>query len=189
MALIGWQERDSSVAWKCGGTLISYHFVLTAAHCGSERGIPPNTIRLGEQDYHRSDEGGDPQDYTISRIIKHPNFKSASKYYDIALIQLGSRARMSDYTRPACLWQTYNVDSQSVIATGWGRTNNRGDISTDLLKVSLKVIGNDQCNSVYNQHFSALREGIVETQLCAGDDNEEKDTCQGDSGMFFCYVL
>lgn len=184
MALIGWQERDSTVDWKCGGTLISYHFVLTAAHCASNRGIEPNVIRLGEQDYSRTNNGADPQDYSILRVKKHPGFRSSSKYNDIALIQLSQRARMSDYTRPACLWQSHSVNHPHVTATGWGRINNRGDSSTELLKVSLKMITNDQCNTVYNHQFSALRQGIIDSQICAGDDSEEKDTCQGDSGNY-----
>lgn len=184
MALIGWQERDGSVEWKCGGTLISYHYVLTAAHCASHRGITPTVVRLGEQDYARTTDEADPQDYAVAHIKKHPNFRSSSKYNDIALIQLAERVRMTDYTRPACLWQSYSVNYPHVTATGWGRINNRGDSSSELLKVSLKQVTNEECNTVYSQQFSALRQGIIDTQMCAGDDTEEKDTCQGDSGNY-----
>lgn len=182
MALIGWQEADGSVAWNCGGSLISYNFIMTAAHCASNRGIPPNIIRLGEQDYNRQDEGGRPIDYSILSITKHPQFKTSSKYYDIALIQVASRVEMSEFTRPACLWQSYGINIPSVTATGWGLIKERGAISTNLLKVSLKVIDNNQCSTVYNRYSNALRYGIMDSQMCAGDDNEEKDTCQGDSG-------
>lgn len=182
MALVGWQEADGSVAWNCGGSLISYNFIMTAAHCASNRGIPPNIIRLGDQDYNRQDEGGRPIDYRILTIVKHPQFKTSSKYYDIALIQLTSSVQMSEFTRPACLWQSYSINFASVTATGWGLIKERGAVSTNLLKVSLKVIGNEQCSTVYNRYSNALRYGIMDSQLCAGDDNEEKDTCQGDSG-------
>lgn len=187
MALIGWQENDGTVAWNCGGSLISYRYILTAAHCASARGIPPNIVRLGEQDYKRDNDGADPQDYTISRIVKHPQFKSSAKYYDIALIQVSNRIRMSEFTRPACLWQSYDINYPSVTATGWGLVKDRGVASTNLLKVSLKVISNEQCSPVYNR-YSSLRQGIVESQMCAGDDSEEKDTCQGDSGQYLYFI-
>lgn len=76
---------------------------------------------------------------------------------------------------------SYDVRQFSGVATGWGFTKDRGHPSDELLKVQLNIISNERCNEFY-QRFQALKDGIIDTQLCAGHDFEDKDTCNGDSG-------
>lgn len=181
MAVIGWHGDDGQIDWNCGASLISYQFVLTAAHCTSWRNRKPNVVRLGEQNLKSDDDGAHVQDIGIASIMRHPDYKGSSKYFDIALFRLDRRAFITDEVRPACLWQTPTIEYASAIATGWGLTRDRGQPSKDLLKVSLKLIANQRCDGFF-QRFNALKNGIVESQLCAGDDVEERDTCNGDSG-------
>lgn len=159
--------------------LHSYRFVLSAAHCTSWRGVRPKIIRLGEQNLkHRNSQ---VEDFGIALSIRHPKYRAASKYNDIALFQLDRNVRISDFIKPACLWQKFDVSYKSGIATGWGLTRDRGRQSDELLKVQLNFISNERCNGFY-QRFQALKDGIIDTQICAGDDIEERDTCNGDSG-------
>lgn len=37
-------------------------------------------------------------------------------------------------------------------------------------------------NNNFNQTFRAMTEGVLQSQLCAGEMAGKKDTCQGDSG-------
>lgn len=180
MAAIGWTDDNGVVSWNCGGSLISYRFVLTAAHCAMWRGRPPRVVRLGAQNLKKNG-GADPRDYPIEQVLRHPSYKASLKYNDIALLKLNQRVYMNDFVRPACLWQSFYLNYTSAIATGWGLIRDRGQPSDELLKVSLNIITNERCNSLY-QPFNALRNGIIDTQVCAGDDYEEKDTCNGDSG-------
>lgn len=181
MAVIGWRNIDDQIDWNCGASLISYQFVLTAAHCTSWRNKKPNIVRLGEQNLKVDEDGGSVQDFGIQSIIRHPEYKASSKYFDIALFRLDRRVYITDKVRPACLWQTYNIEYASAIATGWGLTRDRGQSSNELLKVSLKLITNQYCDGLF-QRFNALKSGIIDSQVCAGDDVEERDTCNGDSG-------
>lgn len=41
----------------------------------------------------------------------------------------------------------------------------------------MKIFSNDDCAAGY-QNDRSLKNGIVESQLCAGDSTGEKDTCQ-----------
>lgn len=52
-----------------------------------------------------------------------------------------------------------------------------GDKSDDLLKVALDIIDNNYCNSLYGK-MPRLRQGIIDSQVCAGYLEGGKDTCQ-----------
>nr|CAD7261909.1 unnamed protein product [Timema shepardi] len=58
------------------------------------------------------------------------------------------------------------------------------DPSDILLKVSLSIIPNNQCNQLYHSESKTneLAQGILPSMLCAGELAGGKDTCQGDSG-------
>lgn len=159
----------------------SHRYVLSAAHCASWRGKRPKIVRLGDQNLKRTDDDSPTRDYSIVQVIRHPDYKPSSKYNDIALIELERDVEFTDYIKPACLWTTFNVNYTSGVATGWGLTRDRGNPSDDLLKVQLNLILNERCNEYY-QRFQALKDGIIRTQFCAGNDFEERDTCNGDSG-------
>lgn len=183
MTAIGWRDEDNKLEFKCGGSLISYRFVLSAGHCASAQNRRPSVARLGEQNIQSDDDGAIIQDIEIVSIVRHPQYKPTAKYYDIALFRLERRVTITDNVRPACLWQRHDIEYASAIATGWGLTRDRGSPSNELLKVSLRLIDNSRCFKLFHRYTSsALRNGIVESQLCAGDDRDEKDTCSGDSG-------
>lgn len=184
MAAVGWRGHDDQIDWNCGASLISYQFVVTAAHCTTWRNQKPNIVRLGEQNLKSADDDTNIQDFGILNIIRHPEYKVSAKYRDIALFRLDRRVFITDEVRPACLWQTQDIEYTSAIATGWGLTHDRGRPSNELLKVSLKMITNQRCDGFFHR-FNALKNGIIDSQLCAGDDVEERDTCNGDSGMQF----
>ncbi|KAB0801689.1 hypothetical protein PPYR_03875 [Photinus pyralis] len=144
----------------------------------------PRYVRIGELQLDTNRDDAQIQDFTISQLIRHPDYKPPSQYNDIALLKLNRKVRLNSYARPACLHTNMNIPVLKAVASGWGKVGFSSDVSKHLLKVTLEFFTNPECNSTYRNNIGMrLRNGIMETtQVCAGHHTEAKDTCQGDSG-------
>lgn len=182
MVALGYLE-NGSIDWKCGGSLISEYFVLTAAHC-APRNNPPTIARLGGLNLKASNEGVQPINYLVVEIIRHPDYKAPAKYNDIALLKLDRHVEFNEAIRPACLYTTDTFAVNKTVATGWGKIDYAEKKSDNLLKVVLSIIDNNLCNELYQSDgvTRQLKNGIVPSMMCAGELEGGKDTCQGDSG-------
>lgn len=53
----------------------------------------PDKIRLGDRNPFTNLDDAIAQEYSIIEIIRHPDYKSSSSYYDIALFKMNSTIR------------------------------------------------------------------------------------------------
>lgn len=174
MTAIGYRSSDGSVTFSCSGSLISDQFILTVAHCSEIDGEAPSFVRLGDQNLNHREDGMNELDVDIDEFISHEGFNSSSYYYDIAVIRLSESVKFSKFIRPACLVQPSNSDFSKVIASHWAISD---QMSNELTKAEFVVVDNERCNSLIRS--KKLKDGVVNSQLCAGTLSREKESCKG----------
>ncbi|XP_076993206.1 transmembrane protease serine 11C-like [Tamandua tetradactyla] len=159
---------------RCGATLISNNWLVTAAHCFIEVNDPKNwNVSFGLL-------LSDPQTQrTIKDIIIHEHYHYPAHENDIAVVHMSSPVLYTSNIRRACLPEatfTFPPNSDAVV-TGWGTLKHNGEIPNILQKGLVKIIDNKTCNS------EAVYSGdITPGMLCAGFLKGRVDACQGDSG-------
>ncbi|XP_044765999.1 serine protease snake-like [Coccinella septempunctata] len=183
MAALGFYV-DNAIDWRCGGTLISERFVVTAAHCTYSRDAgSPKVVRLGEIDLTKSSGRRSRFDFNVAHIIAHPDYNYPLRYNDIALIELDRDVSFTDYIRPACLYTSTHIEQTQSVATGYGKNEFAASENINkLMKVVLHIYKNEKCAQTFGSDKRSLPRGIIQSMLCAGDIKGGHDTCQGDSG-------
>ncbi|CAB3259412.1 unnamed protein product [Arctia plantaginis] len=181
MAMLGYGDNEQSIAWLCGGSIISNKYILTAAHCTFARSVGDvKYVLVGAQT--RSDANIPSKIHKVKRIIKHPGYKPPSKYNDIALLETEKIIPLSQFVVPACLHIGDTVNDTKVLATGWGHTQYKGSLSEVMQKVIIEKFSTEECSVKYPQNRNMMNGFDPQTQSCYGDRTVSKDTCQGDSG-------
>ncbi|NXW41341.1 TMPSC protease, partial [Nyctiprogne leucopyga] len=170
----------------CGGVLVNENSVLTAGHCTTGREDPYSwRAVLGVHNLWKHDK------HTARRYIRsitvHPEFKRETFENDIALFELESAVRYSDYIQPVCLppahLYPHTGNEAGCFISGWGRTVEKGKTSAVLNEAQVEIIPSSVCNG--SDAYGGL---INDNVICAGSPSGGIDTCQGDSGgPLACY--
>ncbi|XP_019648162.1 kallikrein-15 isoform X1 [Ailuropoda melanoleuca] len=166
--------------FNCGASLISAHWVLSAAHCQT-RSL---RVRLGEHNLRKRD--GPEQLRTVARIIPHPRYEARSHRHDVMLLRLTRPARLSRQARPVALPTRCPQPGEACVVSGWGlvsddKPGTKGipesqvSLPDTLHCANISVIPATSCNEDYPGR-------VMASMVCAGVEGGGTDSCEGDSG-------
>lgn len=157
----------------CGGFLVSYQHVVTAAHCVS--GVTASTISVyaGIQQLSSLSSG---QSRVVSSLTVHPSYSASDATNDIAVLTLVSAFNQTSTVGQCCL--TFDTSLPSIgehgVIAGWGETSaSSTSISNNLLQGVIQVQSFSLCSTT----------STSDIRFCAGYDGT--NACFGDSGSPF----
>ncbi|MBW4720223.1 serine protease [Saccharothrix sp. SC076] len=161
---------DASGRQFCGGTLVARDKVLTAAHCASGHAPRVSAVVVGREDKNETGQGVAAP---VRQVWTHPQFTSAERGSDVAVLTLGTPVDAAPL--PLADDPDLYRAGTPAFALGWGRTAELAPPSRYLMGVVVPLVADDSCGQSYGQYDAG-------TMVCAGLPDGGADTCQGDSG-------
>ena len=155
-------------------------------------------VRVGEWDASgfKSPEQFDHAEYTVVRILKHPQFNAGRLDNDLAILYTDRDISLNNpNVNTACLpsrdnqfdFLFSNGTGVRCHVAGWGKDEVDGQFQFIQKKVALPLVPSSSCNRDLKLALNNQRRGVGDrfqldaSEICAGGE-VGKDACTGDGG-------
>ena len=180
VAVVETWNNDNYARFKCGATLLSSTWAVTAAHCVNQYEKKEKDIALVAGIISLKDKSA--KRTNIVKIFLYKSWNPDTKDSDIALLKiepitLGPKVRPVAYLRSA-QGGLAKIGAE-ITVTGWGATTT--GVAYDVISNdgNVSIVSSDACQQ------SDKEKKITINMICAIGKNKNQtivDTCQGDSG-------
>lgn len=138
---------------RCGGTIVSKKYIVTAAHCTV--GFSSASLRVRAGSSYKNGTS-----VPIAFKIEHPQYNTTTQDYDIAIIKLVDSLSYNASVKSVPLASSLPTPGSYGTASGWGRDETNTQ-SYQLKAVQIQISSQDQCRS-------KILGSYTPRMLCAG---------------------